>query len=104
MKSLKEWKAKAKPGCPLVFPTSGCRVKRDFWDCLKAAAGRAGLDEKKFWLHKFRSTFATWCLWSGVDLATVQLWCGHTDLESTMRYLKPSRSQETHAKVNKIFA
>lgn len=104
MKSLKEWKtAKDEKACPLVFSTSGCRVKRDFWDCLKAVARRAELEPEKFWLHKFRSTFATWCLWSGVDLATVQLWMGHSDLESTMRYLKPSRSKETHAKVNQIF-
>src|ERR1035438_8848223 len=29
----------------------------------------------------------------GVDLRTVQQWLGHSDMESTMRYLKPSRSQ-----------
>lgn len=104
VKILKARKAKAEPGCPLVFSTSGCRVKRDFWDCLKAVVRRTGLEEEKFWLHKFRSTFATRMLWAGIDLRTVQLWLGHSDIESTMRYLKPSRSQETHAKVNKIFA
>ena len=39
----------------------------------------------------------------GVDLRTVQMWMGHTDMESTMRYLKPSRSQQVRAKVNEIF-
>jgi site-specific recombinase XerD len=39
-----------------------------------------------------------------VDLRTVQQWLGHKDLESTMRYLKPSRSQQTRDKVNEIFA
>jgi hypothetical protein len=29
---------------------------------------------------------------------------GHTDLQSTMRYLKPSRTQATRDKVNEIFA
>ena len=47
---------------------------------------------------------ATWSLWAGVDLRTVQQWLGHSDMESTMRYLKPSRSQAVHAKVNDIFA
>jgi len=56
-----------------------------------------------FWLHKFRATFATRCLWAGVDLRTVQLWLGHSDIESTMRYLKPSRSQQVREKVNEIF-
>lgn len=39
-----------------------------------------------------------------VDLRTVQQWLGHSDMESTMRYLKPSRSKQTREKVNEIFA
>ncbi len=39
-----------------------------------------------------------------VALPAVQQWLGHSDMESTMRYLKPSRSQEVRAKVNEIFA
>jgi integrase/recombinase XerD len=103
-KSLKAWKAKSEKACPLVFPTAGCNPKLDFLDCLKAAAKRAKLNKEDFWLHKFRATFATRCLWAGVDLRTVQLWLGHSDMESTMRYLKPSRSQQTRDKVNEIFA
>jgi integrase/recombinase XerD len=103
-KSLRAWKAKASKGCALVFPTSGCRPKLDFLDCLKAVVTRTRLDPDHFRLHKFRATFATKCLWAGVDLRTVQQWLGHTDIESTMRYLKPSRSQHTRDKVNQIFA
>lgn len=102
--TLKAYKAKADKGCNLVFPTSGCNPKLDFLDCLKAIAGRAKLDKDNFWLHKFRATFATRCLWGNVDLRTVQQWLGHSDMESTMRYLKPSRSKEVRAKVNEIFA
>ena len=103
-KSLKAWKTKSAKDCNLVFPTAGCRPKLDFLDCLKAVAERAKLDSDCFWLHKFRATFATRCLWAGVDLRTVQQWLGHSDMESTMRYLKPSRSQQTREKVNEIFA
>ncbi|MGA8214229.1 MAG: tyrosine-type recombinase/integrase [Candidatus Sulfotelmatobacter sp.] len=103
-KSLKAWKAKADKNCALVFPTAGCKPKLDFLDCLKAVAEHAKLDENDFWLHKFRATFATRCLWAGVDLRTVQQWLGHSDMESTMRYLKPSRSQHVRDKVNEIFA
>jgi len=103
-KSLKAWKAKSDKTCSLVFPTAGCNPKLDFLDCLKAVAERAKLDEDDFWLHKFRATFATRCLWAGVDLRTVQQWLGHSDMESTMRYLKPSRSQQVREKVNEIFA
>jgi integrase len=103
-KSLEAWKAKASKDCTLVFPTAGCKPKLDFLDGLKAVAERAKLDKENFWLHKFRATFATKCLWAGVDLRTVQQWLGHTDMESTMRYLKPSRSEKVRAKVNEIFA
>jgi len=104
VKSLKARKAKADKTCGLVFPTAGCKPKLDFLDCLKAVAERAKLDQDNFWLHKFRATFATRCLWAGVDLRTVQQWLGHSDMESTMRYLKPSRSQHVRDKVNEIFA
>jgi integrase len=104
VKSLKVWKAKSDKTCTLVFPTAGCNPKLDFLDGLKAVAERAKLDKENFWLHKFRATLATWSLWAGVDLRTVQQWLGHSDMESTMRYLKPSRSQHVRDKVNEIFA
>src|SRR5438552_652076 len=104
VRQLKAWKAKSDRTCGLVFPTSGCNPKMNFLDDLKAVAERAGLDAQHFWLHKFRATFATWHLWAGVDLRTVQNWMGHTDMESTLRYLKPNRSQEVKAKVNHTFA
>lgn len=103
VKSLKEWKAKSDKTCALVFPTAGCKPKLDFLDRLKDVAERAKLQKEGFWLHKFRATFATWSLWAGVDLRTVQQWLGHSDMESTMRYLKPSRSQQVREKVNEIF-
>jgi integrase/recombinase XerD len=101
--SLKVLKAKSDKTCNLVFPTSGCNVKMNFLDDLKAVAERAEQNPEDFWLHKFRATFATRCLWAGVDLRTVQQWLGHSDMESTMRYLKPSRSQQVREKVNEIF-
>jgi integrase/recombinase XerD len=104
VKELKALKAKSDKTCGLVFPTAGCRPKLNFLDDLKACAERAKLNKEDFWLHKFRATFATWSLWAGVDLRTVQQWLGHSDMESTMRYLKPSRSQQVREKVNEIFA
>jgi integrase len=102
--SLEATKATADKKYSLVFPTAGCNPKLDFLDCLKAVADRANLDKENFWPHKFRATFATRCLWAGVDLRTVQQWLGHSDMGSTMRCLKPSRSQQVRDKVNDIFA
>ncbi len=76
-RNLKAWKATSDKTCRLLFPTAGCKAKLDFLDCLKAVAKRAKLDPDRFWLHKFRATFATRCLWAGVDLRTVQQWLGH---------------------------
>jgi integrase len=104
VKLLKGWKKQANKDCPLVFPTSGCKPNTHFLERLKAIAERAKLNPDNFFLHKFRATFATRCLWAGVDLRTVQQWLGHSDMESTMRYLKPSRSQHVRNKVNEIFA
>jgi integrase len=101
--SLKTLKANANKACDLVFPTSGCNPKLNFLDDLKAVAERAKLKKNNFWLHKFRATFATRCLWAGVDLRTVQQWLGHSDMESTMRYLKPARNEAVREKVNQIF-
>lgn len=96
--------AKPKHGnCPLIFPTSGCKPKLDFLDCCKTVAKRAGLNPDHFWLHKFRASFATWTLWKGVDLRTVQSWMGHTDMESTMRYLKPAGHEQVREKMNSVF-
>jgi integrase len=102
--ALKIAKAKAAPGCPLLFPTSGCKPKNDFLDVLKARAKDAGLEPEEFWLHKFRATFATWHLQGGVDLRTVQQWLGHTDMESTLRYLRPAQGHTVKSRVDATFA
>jgi integrase/recombinase XerD len=96
---------KREPGDALIGRTNGNTDRSGIGlDGLKTIAGRAKLDKGNFWLHKFRATFATWSLWAGVDLRTVQQWLGHSDMESTMRYLKPSRSQQVRDKINEIFA
>ena len=103
VEALRPHKAKSNRTCNLIFPTAGCNPKLDFLDCLKRAAERAKLNPDDFYLHKFRATFATWSLWGGVDIRTVQSWLGHSDLESTMRYVRPARNAAVRSKVNEIF-
>ena len=69
-------------------------------DKCKAIARRAKLDETRFNLKKFRSTYATRMLRAGFDVRTVQHWMGHKSLETTMRYLVPAT--EVHAKLDQI--
>jgi len=55
----------------------------------------------KFFLHKFRHTFATRNLQDHVcDIKTLQNWMGHKDLASTMVYLKAVRNKDVIARVN----
>jgi site-specific recombinase XerD len=57
-----------------------------------------------WFLHKFRATFATMHLQNGVDIQTVRTWLGHSDMESTMRYLALARGTAVKTKVNATFA
>jgi integrase len=101
---LKARKKDSDKDCQLIFPTSGCQPNYHFLAECQGVAKRAGLKVDHFWLHKFRATFATWSLWGDVDLRTLQSWMGHTDLASTMRYLRPKSGDKLRDKVNEIFA
>ena len=88
----------------LLFPNLAGNPHEEFLKQCKAIAERAGLDPEEFYLHRWRATFATMHLRAGVDIRTVQLWMGHSDLESTIRYLKPAQGAAVQAKVNATFA
>ena len=60
----------------------------------------AGASCEKFYLHKFRHTFATSHLRSGVDILTVSNWLGHKDVKTTMVYLQALRASKVRQKVN----
>jgi len=87
----------------LVFPTKRGRPNEKVLRWCKEIAKSAKLDEKKFYLHKFRSTYATACLRSGFDVPTVQYLLGHKDVQSTMRYLAPAKNDSIKEKLNKVF-
>jgi integrase len=57
---------------------------------------------ERWFLHKFRATYCTQLLRSGLDLRTVQQMMGHSDIASTMRYLRPQEHAHTQAKINSI--
>ncbi len=88
----------------LVFPAPEGGPDKHKLRTLKAAVAEAEMDPDTWWLHKFRATFATHALQGGVDLRTVQSWMGHTDLASTMRYLRPARGEKVQALVEALWA
>jgi integrase/recombinase XerD len=110
-----------RPAAGLIFPTTGGKPNIKMLRTLKRIARRAGLncgecstcleragterqECERWFLHKFRATFATMHLQAGVDLRTVQSWLGHKELGSTMRYLKPARGKEARERFNRTFA
>jgi integrase/recombinase XerD len=120
VESLRSYKAAADPNCLWVFPSSNGQVFHHFLDECKRIAWRAGLNCgscqtklghcrkgpycSSWFLHKFRATFATTHLCSGTDIRTLQVWMGHKDLASTMRYLKAGYGKDLLARVNAAFA
>jgi integrase len=58
---------------------------------------------EQFELHKFRRTFCTMLLRNGVDPSTCQRLMGHSDFESTLRYMRPAAATAMQDKVNAIF-
>lgn len=115
LKTLKESR-NATPN-QLVFPNRRGRPDSEMDMIVKRVAQRAGLNCKRcetehgnkcaegpycmnYFLHKFRHTFATGHLRSGVDIRTVQAWLGHRDIKSTMVYLKGIQSKDAFARIN----
>jgi integrase/recombinase XerD len=55
----------------------------------------------RWFLHKFRHTYATRHLQDGIDIRTLQQWMGHRDIASTIVYLKGVRNSDVQARINK---
>lgn len=54
---------------------------------------------QRFYLHKWRHTFATQMLQSGVDIKTLQTLLGHKNIATTEKYLKALRLDDLRQKV-----
>ena len=125
---LKAHRKRQGDGEVLVFPTSsrlkqqgrpGGQRDRHMLERLKKLAMRAGLncgrceaernrkkvtcaDQpvcKRYGLHLFRHTYATTLLRDGVDLVSLQKLLGHSDMDSTRKYLKALQPEDLHTKI-----
>ncbi len=81
---------------------SHCAVSHTLSDgTVKTNRCAAGPFCTRWFLHKFRHTYATRHLQDGVDIRTLQQWMGHRDIASTMVYLKGVRNSDMQARINK---
>jgi integrase len=106
----------------LVFATKTGKKYTHVWDDCKDIAKKVGesiakkakktdaaeikqiVDETaaQYHPHKFRATYCTKLLQSGIDLKTVQKLMGHKTIESTTRYLAKTESHKAKAKVDAV--
>jgi integrase/recombinase XerD len=83
----------------LIFPGPSGGPSVNMLERLKVIANKAGVEGA--YLHKFRHTYGTTVLRKRVaDLKTLQMWMGHTDLASTMRYLSADTGPDVQARVD----
>jgi len=100
-----------------VFPSETGRPDGAMLEKLKAVAYRAKLNCghcvtkhgnkcsegaycSRWFLHKFRHTYATRHLQDGIDIRTLQQWMGHRDIASTMVYLKGLRNRDVQQRID----
>lgn len=67
---------------------------------LQRVAKHAGIADAT--LHRLRRTYMTTLLRNGVDIRSAQAFAGHSDLQSTMRYLTPASAKEMQEKIDAI--
>jgi integrase len=92
----------------LVFPTPRGKVDGHILRLCQQIARRAGLNPDDFWLHRFRSSYATHLLRYGpaigLTLEDIRKQLGHRDVESLRRYIKALEGEERGKKVAQVFA
>lgn len=99
---LRAWRQK-NPSTRYVFGTSEDKVEGHFLRRMKAYAKLSGQNPERWWLHKCRDSFASWCLRRGIDLRTIQAWLGHESMEMTARYLATLPDPEQGQNINEAF-
>lgn len=71
-----------------VFPEATVSTLRRAWAKVRARLGM--IDDEDFVFHALRHTCATRLTNRGVPTRAIQMWLGHADIETTVRYLNQS--------------
>lgn len=105
----------SRPGTRVVFGARGGKKDEPDGHLLRRLKGlvrKAGLncghcegcnkgrrDCEQWFLHKFRATCLTRLLQSGMDIRSVMAFAGHSDMKSTMRYIRPLDHEQVQSRV-----
>ena len=58
------------------------------WQIVKETCRRAGMDRERSHPHTFRHSFAVYCVLNHVPILVLKDWLGHSNIASTLVYLK----------------
>jgi integrase len=114
VKTLKAWRKKY-PRSTWVLGTQGDKPQLHMLRALKRLAKRAGLncgscpgcqskhkECREFTLHAFRRSYATALARANVDVHAIRDLLGHSDLQTTLRYLASMKTEDKRAAVNSV--
>jgi integrase len=116
LEKLKAWQKKNN-GRRFLFPqdNGADKPRTHYLDVCKRIARTAGLtcgacttcvsikQCERWFLHKWRATYATWSLQGGIDIKTVSKRLGHTKIEMTAKYLGEDRTEGAILKLSNVF-
>jgi integrase len=78
----------------LLFPTPDGTPNKHLDRIVARIAKRAGVKLPSKPIHAFRAYYATSLIRAGVDIYTVQRLLGHSDIETTIRYLRAVKRED----------
>ena len=87
---------------PLVFTTKNGQPLTHLWEDTQRLTRRAGIEMAKGHPHAWRATYCTTLHRQNVPVTDIMKLMGHSDIQSTMRYLAPLRGKDLHAKMAKV--
>lgn len=88
MQILGQLVASNPPGTTLLFPAKNGGVDLHLDRVVMGIAKRAGVTIPKKPMHAFRALYATRLVRSGTDVYTIQKLLGHSEIETTLGYLR----------------